>query len=359
MFDLQVFAEEKREAPTPRRRMLARQRGQVFQSGDLVSAVSLLACATAVRVAVPRVCGGVASLAERMWGSPVSLDVTGADVMSLGMACAVLTAKMLALVVGSVLVVGVAASVAQTGAVFTAEPLAPKMERLNPITGTQKLFSRRTLLEAAKSTLKVAIIGYIAWTSLRGDWEDIARLSMVGPAEAAARVGGFSIAMLNRTGLGLLFLGGMDMAYQWWEHEMSLRMTRQELKEEIKETEGRPEIKAKIRAIQRQMATRRMMHEVKKADVVVTNPTHYAVALKYDSRRMAAPVVVAKGIDLIAQRIRREAEEHGVTVVVNQPLARSLYKLVDIGRAIPPELYQGVAEVLAFVYRLKSRAVTE
>ncbi|MGE5484275.1 MAG: flagellar biosynthesis protein FlhB [Ignavibacteriales bacterium] len=357
MFNLQVFGEEKREAPTPRRRMLARQRGQVFQSGDFVSAVSLLAGVTAIRVSLPGVCAQVAALAKTTWGSPALADMTVADVMALAAGCGVLTAKMVALVVAAVLTVGVAASVAQTGAVFTAEPLAPRLDRLNPFAGLQRLFSRRALLEAVKSSLKVAIVGYVAWTSLRGDWEHLARLSMIGPVEAAGRVGGFSIAMFNRTCLGLVFLGGADLAYQWWEHEMSLRMTRQELKEEIKETEGRPEVKARIRSIQRQMAARRMMHEVKKADVVVTNPTHYAVALKYEPGKMAAPLVVAKGVDLVAQRIRREAEKHNVAVVRNQPLAQALYKMVDIGRAIPPELYQAVAEVLAFVYRLRARVV--
>ncbi len=357
MFNLQVFAEEKREAPTPRRRMLARQRGQVFQSSDFISAISLLAGVAAVRLTLPGIARDLASFAQRIWGFPAAADITVGDVRSLAVTCAVLAGKALALVAGAVLAAGLGATVAQTGAVFTAEPLAPKLERLNPVAGVQRLFSRRAALEVLKSSFKVAIVGYIAWASVRGDWEDLARLSMVDPMEAAGRVGGFSAAMFNRACVGLLVLGVADLGYQWWEHEMSLRMTRQELKEEIKETEGRPEIKARIRSIQRQMAMRRMIHEVKKADIVVTNPTHYAVALKYEPRKMAAPVVVAKGVDLIAQRIRREAEKHGVTVVRNQSLAQALYRMVDIGRAIPPELYQAVAEVLAFVYRLKSRAV--
>lgn len=359
MFNLQVFAEEKREAPTPRRRQMARQRGQVFQSADLTSVVSLLAAIAAIRAVMPGLCSEMAGLAAEVWGTAAAQDISIGSLSGLALRCSISAAKAVGLVTGSVLLVGVGTSVAQTGAVVSLNPLAPRLERLNPVAGLQRLFSKRALVEMAKSTLKVGIVGMVAYLSIRGDWEDILRLSMMDPLKAASTVGALSGAMFNRTCVGLFLVGAADLGYQWWEHEMSLRMTRQELKEEIKETEGRPEVKARIRSIQRQMAMRRMMHDVKKADVVVVNPTHYAVALRYEARSMAAPVVVAKGVDLLAQRIRREAEKHGVAVVRNQPLAQSLYRLVEIGKAIPPELYQAVAEVLAFVYRLKSRAVYE
>ncbi|NPV71251.1 MAG: flagellar biosynthesis protein FlhB [Firmicutes bacterium] len=359
MFNLQVFAEEKREAPTPRRRLLARQRGQVFRSADLVSAVGLVAGVTAMRIWVPYSTHEIAAFAKRLWGNAPAADVGISGLADLGLASLWLVAKTLAVVIGAVLIAGVAASSIQTGAVFTAEPLAPKLDRLNPITGFQRIFSKRAAVEALKSLLKVMIVGWIAFGSVKGEWERLGALSMIHPIEAVARVGDMSVGLFNRAGLGLLIIGMLDMGYQWWEHEMSLKMTRQELKEELKETEGRPEVKARIRQIQRQMAMRRMMQDVKKADVVVTNPTHYAVALRYEAHRMVAPLVLAKGADLLAQRIRSEAEKHGVTIVRNQPLAQALYRMVDIGKAIPPELYQGVAEVLAFVYRLKSRAVHE
>ncbi|MCR4399214.1 MAG: EscU/YscU/HrcU family type III secretion system export apparatus switch protein, partial [Firmicutes bacterium] len=254
MFDLQVFAEEKREAPTPRKRMLARQRGQVFQSTDLVAALSLLTAVTAVRAVMPATWRELAALAEETWGSRPPLDPAMPDLGNLALRCCLLMGKGLGVVIGAMLLVGVGAAVAQTGAVFTVGLLAPKVERLNPFAGLQRLFSKRSLVEALKATLKVTIIGFVAFVSLRGEWGDLENLALVSPVEAAARVGALSAAMFSRTCLGLLLLGAADLGYQWWEHEMSLRMTRQELKEEIKETEGRPEVKARIRSIQRHLA---------------------------------------------------------------------------------------------------------
>lgn len=206
-----------------------------------------------------------------------------------------------------------------------------------------------------KSILKIVVIGYIGYSYLADEAKNILNTMNMDVISIAAYICVTSINVAIRMCIAMLILGVLDYGYQWWEYEKSLKMSKQEIKQENKEAEGNPEVKAKIRQKQRQIALRRMLQDIPKADVVITNPTHFAVAIKYDPKVSDAPIVIAKGQDYIALRIKEIAKENKVEIVENKPLARTLYASVDIGERIPPELFQAVAEVLAFVYSLKNK----
>ncbi len=250
---------------------------------------------------------------------------------------------------------GIVSNLMQTGFIFSGEPIQPKLSKISPLKGLKNMFSLKTIAELLKSLVKISVVGVIAYLTIRNEVGDVLPLMEQSVWQIMAYIGQVSFKILFATCWVLIVLALMDYLYQHWEHGRSLRMTKQELKDEYKNTEGDPLIKSRIRRLQREMAMRRMMTKVPTADVVITNPTHLAVALQYDQGRMAAPVVVAKGANLIAERIKEIAKENGVAVVENKPLAQVLYRMVDIAEAIPDNLYQAVAEVLAYVYRLKEQ----
>jgi flagellar biosynthetic protein FlhB len=240
---------------------------------------------------------------------------------------------------------------------FTLEPLMPDFNKVNPLNGIRKvLISRRSLVELLKNVLKVTIVGYIAWDALRGILAETITLMDGDAAGVLSFMARGAMALAFKTGLAFLVLAALDYAYQRFEFGKEMRMTKQEVKEEGKAQEGDPQVKARVRSIQRRIAYRRMMQDVPTADVVVTNPTHIAVAIKYDTEEMSAPKVVAKGAELIARRIREIALEHGVPIIEDRPLARTLYGTVEVGEEIPEKLFQAVAQLLAYIYRLKSDA---
>jgi flagellar biosynthetic protein FlhB len=253
-------------------------------------------------------------------------------------------------------IIGIAVNIMQVGILFTGEPLKPKLEKIDPIAGIKRLFSKRSLETLVKDILKIAVVGWIGFSAIRGIMNDILNMAGSAPGQIITFTGlaVFKIAM--KILIGYVVLAILDYAFQRWDYEKSMMMTRQEIKEELKHTEGDPLLRARVRSVQREMARRRMMEEVPKAEVVVTNPTEIAVALSYEPG-MPAPVVVAKGRRLIAERIRKIAEEAGVPIVENVILAQALYKAVEIGHTIPAELFTAVAEVLAYVYRLKGKKV--
>lgn len=242
---------------------------------------------------------------------------------------------------------------AQVGSSLSAETIKPDLEKINPLKGLQRLFSKHALVELVKSLGKIAIVGYVAWQVVDDEFVRLVPLSGLGVWHITSYIALVCLRMAFWTCLAMAGLAVLDYGFQRWQHERKLMMTRQELKEEFKQTEGDPLIKSRIKALQREMARRRMMAEVPKASVVVTNPTELAVALKYEPGQMAAPQVVAKGAGFVAQRIRQIAAEHRVPIVEDKPLAQALYKMVEIGREVPYALYAAVAEVLAYVYRLK------
>ena len=238
----------------------------------------------------------------------------------------------------------------------TLKPLQPKFSKLNPISGFKKIFSKEALFELLKSLIKIGIVCWIAYSTLRDEFHNIFFLYDMPLKQAIVFIGDLAISIGLSISLTYVLIALADFVYQKLRFNEDMMMTKQEVKDEYKNTEGNPEIKSKQRARMREVSQRRMMQDLKTADVVITNPTHYAVAVKYDQNESSAPVVVAKGEDYLAAKIKEAAKENEIEIVENKPLARMLYANVDIGAQIPPELYQAVAEVLAFVYNLKNKS---
>lgn len=250
---------------------------------------------------------------------------------------------------------GAASYAIQKGFTLTGKPLTPDFSRINPVNGLKRLFSLNSAAELLKSLLKISILGYVVYTNVSREWGNLPYLMNMEVGAFMTYLCSVTFRIMTKTIWVLAVIAIVDYVFQRWNFEKSLRMSKEELKEEMKEQEGDPAVKARIKGIQRQLARKRMMQDVPSADVVLTNPTHFAVALKYDRKRSKAPIVVAKGADRIAEKIKELAKKHRVPVVENKPLARSLYKYVEIGREIPENLYRAVAEILAYVYRLNSR----
>jgi flagellar biosynthetic protein FlhB len=243
----------------------------------------------------------------------------------------------------------------QVGTLFTLEPLKMKLDKLNPIQGAKRLFSLKSLVELAKSLIKISVGILVAYNLLWGVKEELLKLSQTSIEAALAFTAHEVVKLGLYIGVLYIVLAVLDYMYQRYEYEKSLRMSKQDIKDELKNTEGDPLIKGKIKEKQRQMAMRRMMQELPKADVVITNPTHFAVAIKYDSASMTAPTVIAKGQDYLALKIKEIAKKHRIVTMENKPLARALYSQVEIGQQIPEELFKAVAEVLAYVYKLQGK----
>ena len=296
-----------------------------------------------------------AALTQRCLGTFPRQDITLPGVQN-GLAQLLLdTVVILAPLLGAVVLAGFAANALQVGLVLSGEPLSPKGSRLDPIAGIGRMFSMRSAVELVKGLAKTALIAYMVFAFLRAEYPVVVRLMGTDPGQIAAGIGGLMSRMLFRAGMAMLVIAAIDYGFQRYQHEKNLRMTKQEVKEDLKRSEGDPLVKSRIRQQQRQMARNRMMQQVPEADVVVTNPTHYAVALKYDADTMAAPVVLAKGQRLVAERIKEIARESRVPMVENVELARALYRSTEVGDEVPAALYLAVAEILAYVYRLSGR----
>ncbi len=344
---------EKTEQPTARRRQEAREEGRVAHSQDLTAALSLLAAVLLIKALGPGMFEAMLDLTRALGERPaVNADELLPWIRQVGLATAQMTIPFMALLV----VVTVAVIAAQSGVLLTWKKLALKPERLNPVSGFKRLFSGESVVRLILGLLKTGVVAGIAYVTIVGRIETV--LSTGG-----LHAGGlFSLStdllfdLALRMGLALLILGLVDYLYQRWKHEKKLRMTKQEVRDELKKMEGDPLIKQRRRRMQSQLALQRVNAEVPRSDVVVTNPTHYAVALRYDEAAMTAPRVVAKGKDFLAHRIRELAQQHGVPVVQRPPLARALYSGVEVGGEVPPEFYRAVAELLAYVYQISGRA---
>jgi len=357
--NLQLFADsgEKTEKPTPKKRRKAREEGQVLQSKEMTSAIVLLSIFLTLKIAG-------SFMYEQLYLNfkiaytdlaqvPDLYTLQGIRKMFIETVLQFL--KIVAPVFAIAFLASLATSYAQVGFLFTTKTLAFKFNRINPINGFKRLFSLRSVMELFKSILKIAIVGYIAYSYFSGEAVNMLKTMDMDVISIAVYICSTAINIAIRMCIALLILGVLDYGYQWWEYEKSLKMTKQEVKQEYKESEGNPEIKGKIKQKQRQIALRRMLQDVPKADVVITDPTHFAVAIKYDPKVADAPLVIAKGQDYMALRIKEIAKENKVEIVENKQLARTLYSTVEIGEKIPPELFQAVAEVLAFVYSLKNK----
>ena len=282
-------------------------------------------------------------------------DMTLNTVRTGGLAAGGLMAQIIGPLALTLMVVGVLANVAQVGFMFSTKALQPDLNKINPLNGFKRLFAARGLAELVKSLLKLAAIGTVVYLTLRDNYPTLAVTSQMTLSASVSTLCQMGVAVGFRVAVIMIVIAIIDFFYQRWEFEKSLRMTKQEVREEMKQHEN-PQLKRRIRMRQRELAMSRMMAAIPEADVVITNPTHLAVALRYQTGKMQAPKVVAKGQRLVAERIKEKAREHRVPLVENKPLAQSLFKLVEVGQAIPIDLYQAVAEVLAFVYQLKKPA---
>jgi flagellar biosynthetic protein FlhB len=338
---------------TPRRRQRAREKGQVARSAEIGPALALVIAGWGLGAAGRLAGGPFLDWATGIWSRPPA-EATVPGVAELLRRASLLGGMAVLPVALAIAVVGVLATGVQTGFVFSAAALTPRFAALNPARGVERMFSARAVTDLLRALLKFAAVAAAAYGPARGLVDALP--GMAGEIAApAAMVWQTMTTVLVRAGMASLAIAAADVLYQRWELDRTLRMTREELREEQRETEGDPTVRALRRRRQRELARRRMMAEVRRADVVITNPTHYAVALRYDPARMRAPVVVAKGRSLLAERIKAVAAAAEVVITENPPLARELYRAVPIGRPIPPALYQAVAEVLAFVWRVKRR----
>lgn len=358
VINLQLFADsgEKTEKATSKKRRDLRRKGQVFHSKEAATNVVLLLMFLSLKTFGGYIYTTTQNLLRvfLVGEKTYKLDDVG-DVMSLFTYVLIEIAKILAPLFLVAMLAGALGYYLQVGFLFTTDPIRPKFSNINPISGLKQLFSTRALFELAKSVLKIILIGYVAYTSIRGEMNNLLKLMTLEVGPLAAYLVNTAIDIGIKICFALLIITVVDFFFQWRKHEKDIRMTKQEVKEEFKQIEGNPEIKGKIKQKQREISMRRMLNEVPKADVVITNPTHYAVAIKYEPQRMSAPYVIAKGVDFMAKRIKDTAKKNKINIVENRPLAQALYNTVEIGAAVPPELYKAVAEVLAFVYNLQGK----
>ena len=340
----------KTEKATPRRRQKAREEGQVLKSQDVPVAFSLISVSLVLIFYFPFAFKKLTALFYYAISQSTYLDLSPILATSTYVFFFLVFPVFLIL-----FVVGVLGNIIQFGFVFTFKTLIPKISNINPITGVQRIFSLKTLFETIKSSLKLvvaAIVGYYAVVHVLSDFSFLSFLPLKDEIYLFARD---SVLLFFVFGLLSVPIAAIDYLFRRWEYEENLKMSKQEVKEERKQQEGHPLVKSAIRRRQREIAMKRMMAEVPKADVVITNPTHYAVALKYERGKWRAPRVVAKGVDSVALKIREIAIENGVPIEENPELARTLYETCDVGDYIPEELYRAVARILAKIYRRKGK----
>lgn len=353
--NLQFFAQEKTEEATPKKREEARQKGQVAKSAEVNTALIMLSLFLLLFFIGGWMTNILLSILRTTFTEYIQTEFTIQHVGYIFSQLMIEATKTVMPIMLLALVFGVFSNYIQVGFLFSTEPLKMKLEKIDPIQGFKRIFSMRALVEFLKSIIKIVIIGGVAFGLLFKEREQILLLSQKGVGEALVFIGILTFQIGLAVAIILLFLSLLDYLYQKFEFEKSIRMSKQDIKDEYKKIEGDPQIKAKIKERQRQMALKRMMQEVPRADVVITNPTHFAVALKYDGEMMDAPQVVAKGVDQVALKIREIAKEHDVILMENKPLARALYHQVEIGEAVPEDLFKAVAEVLAYVYKVKGK----
>lgn len=353
--DLQLFNQEKTEPATPKKRSEARNKGQVASSPEIPSSIILLF----VFVSFMMLGGYYKERLFRLFGdqfeSGLNMELTSGNLMVMFSTYMVQLLMLVAPVFIIAVIVAILANYAQVGWLFTTQPIAPKLSKINPLTGFKQMFSLRSLVELVKSLIKLLIIGVMVYTTIHANLDAILAMGHFNPEEILTFATSIVLELGIKIAALLVVLAYFDYLYKKYEHEKSLKMSKQDIKDEHKKSDGDPLIKGKIREKQRRMAIQRMMQDVPRADVVITNPTHYAVALQYDGTKMEAPVVLAKGTDYVALKIREVAKENGVLMMENRPLARALYERAEIGQTIPADLFQAVAEVLAYVYKLKGR----
>lgn len=348
---------QKTEKATPKKRRDERKKGNVLFSNDAVSVVVLLSGIAALAVTIPMAAEHIRQFLHLCLSMAGPED--GYEFSGIGRQLLLQFLKTAVWAVGPLLLIttaaGIGATLFQTKMLVSGESLRPKFSRIDPIQGAKRLFSLRSVVDALKGFLKIVVLLFLIYRFLAGVINTFPKFLSTDLSAACSHLLNLAVSLAIQITIAYIVLAAADFLYQWWDYERQLRMTKQEVKEEFKQTEGDPQIKGRIKELQRRMAQSRMMQKVPEADVVIRNPTHFAVALRYKPKQDAAPVVLAKGQDYLAQRIVQTAEAAHVSVIENVPLARALYASTEVGHEIPPELYNAVAEVLVYLYRLDSK----
>ena len=345
---------DKTEQATQKKRREAREKGQVFKSADLTTACSLLVVFGALSMFGTRLANGIQSLMVSFFGGETLPDLINVAAIKPIMGSVILQMVSLMLpIMAAAMASGLLINVLQVGFLFSSKAAAPKMSHLNPLEGLKRMFSKRSLVELVKAVVKLGVLVWVAYGEYNTALKQMPGL-MAGSMNASIRgTVQMLMAVAFKLILALMIMAPFDFLYQWWRHRKDLMMTKQEVRDEHRLLEGDPSTKSRIRAKQREVSMNRMMHAIKDADVIITNPTHYAIAIQYKEGKQEAPVILAKGKDLIAQKIKERAKEHNIAIVENKPVARHLYFFCEIGDMVPQEMFQAVAEILAYVYRLK------
>jgi flagellar biosynthetic protein FlhB len=347
---------DKTEAPTPRRRQEVREEGNIPRSVDLSSSLLLLGAVVLLGVFATQMLGGMRTLMATLLAPGVSENVTRAeDIPKLWGIALRFAGEMAAPIAVGLMALTLATGVIQTGFLISQKALSPKFSRLNPIQGFAQMFSMRAGIKLGMNLAKVSVVVLATVYYVYDDLPKLLSLVRLETEPLLAAAASLVWWLALKIAVLLMILGLIDYVFQWFQHEKDLRMTKQEIKEEYKRMEGDPMVKQCRAKVARQLMMQRLKQDVPKADVIVANPTHFAVALKYDGKDMAAPKVVAKGADYLAMRIREIAIANNIPIVERPPLARALYKHVEVGKQIPAEYYSAVAEILAYVYRLSGR----
>jgi|AGTN01.2.fsa_nt_gi flagellar biosynthetic protein FlhB len=349
-------AGEKTEKATPKRKREAREKGQVFKSVEVISAFSLIVLFGVLMIFGKSMAVNIKAMMRSFFTADVPEVMDSSAATQVLGSAALSFLKIVAPVLIAAFLCGLVFNLVQVGFNFSSKAVTPKLEKISMLSGFKRIFSKRTLIELLKSTIKIVLLGWVAYSEYRKRMNTFAPLMGENLEYAISVSMDILLSVAFKLGLAFAIFAPFDYMYQRWKHNKDLMMTKQELREEYKLTEGNPQTKSRIAQKQRQMSRMRMVQAVKDADVVITNPTHYAVALSYKEDKHKAPVVVAKGKDYLAQRIKEEAREHRVEIVENRPVAQSLYFFCEVGDEVPEDLYKAVAEILAVVYRLKKKA---
>lgn len=347
---------ERTEAATPRRREKAREDGQAVKSREVILTALWLSNVLFLSFAGQSVYTHMLTLTRETFLNLGEIELSLTAVPHLYVGYLNHLGSMLWPLLLTIFVLTLGCHLLQTGLLFSSHGLAPKWSHINPAQGLQRILSMQGLHELLKSLLKMGLLGYVVYRAIAAEVENFLMLQDRDVLSIAQYIGTSSLHVCVRASYVMVLLAVIDYVWQRWQFEKSLRMSKQEIKEENKSQEGDPQLKARIRSIMREMARKRMMQEVPTATVVVTNPTHLAIALAYRRDEMVAPQVVAKGAGYVAERIKALAREHNIPLVENKPIAQQLYRTVDLGGAVPEALYKAVAEILAYVYRLEQRS---
>ncbi len=351
--NLQFFSQEKTEKATPQKKLESRKKGQLARSAEIPSSFMMIGVFLFMSFIGGWMIEGFQSMIRSNLVHITDWSLTEQNVDRMLKENVWQAALIAAPLMGVSLVMGILGNYVQVGFLIATDPLKAKLERINPLKGAKRIFSVRSIVELLKSLIKITFISAVTFIVLWNKREEVMLISQQSLGDALGLIG----SLIVQTGLAvailMLFLAILDYVYQKYDFEKNIRMSKQDIKDEYKKSEGDPLIKSKIKEKQRALGMNRMISEIPNADVVITNPTHFAVALKYDPREMDKPTVIAKGMDYVAIKIKEKAKEHDIIMTENVQLARALYHQVEIGEGVPEELFKAVAEVLAYVYSIK------